>query len=153
MLEVIREVCVLSVLFSAAMSLAPEGSVRKMMNIACTVVLMSNLLAAIHDFDYKSYSLELAKYKDREKIFLEGSEQANERLNKAVIEQSYSTYILDKAKELNVDVDEIKVTAVWSTEGLWLPDTVQINCGYSQRLSEYIEVELGIRKQRQEWNG
>ena len=143
----------MSVLFSAAMSLAPEGSVRKMMNIACTVVLMSNLLSAVKDFDYKNYSLEIAKYKDREKTFLANSEQVNERLNKSFIEQSYSAYILDKAKELNVDVGEIKVTAVWSTEGLWLPDTVQINCGYSQCLSEYIEVELGIGKQRQEWNG
>lgn len=131
--------------------LAPEGSVKKLLNMLCSVVLMSAFIFGVKDLDFQVYSMELAKYQQREAEFLEKNEAAYNRLNRTVIEQHYAAYILDKAQQLNMGDAEVKVSVQWSTEGFWVPYSFETNREYCSELAEYIEAELGIPAQRQQW--
>lgn len=151
MASLVKEVCVLSILFGIVLSLSPEGNVKKITNILCSVILISVLISPIIDFDYKNYSLELTKYRDREREFLQNSIEQNKNINRSVIEQECQTYILDKAQQLNIYDAEPKVTVQWSTEGFWLPYAVEIKHEYCSELAELIEADLGIPQTRQHW--
>lgn len=131
--------------------LAPEGSVKKLLNMLCSVVLMSAFIFGVKDLDFQVYSMELAKYQQREAEFLGKNEAAYNRLNRTVIEQHCAAYILDKAQQLNMGDAEVKVSVQWSTEGFWVPYSFETNREYCSELAEYIEAELGIPAQRQQW--
>ena len=60
---VIREVCALSVFCGLAMSIMPEGSVKRVAGVLCTAALLITVLTPLRDFDMDSYALLLAKYK------------------------------------------------------------------------------------------
>ncbi len=152
MSALVKQICALSVLCGAGIMLAPEGSIKRLMNVLCSVVLMAALVFGIKDLDFEMYSMELAKYRQTESEFLENTEDSYNRLSRSVIEQQYAAYILDKAKSLNMGEARIKVSAQWSTEGLWIPYSFETNSEYCSELAEYIEAELGIPVQRQQWN-
>lgn len=152
---VIREVCALSVFCGLAMSIMPEGSVKRVAGVLCTAALLITVLTPLRDFDMDSYALLLAKYKEEETALTARGEEINERLNRLVIEQEYEAYIMDKAAEKNVAVKEAEVEAQWSTEGLWVPYTAEISSDAppSQRamLTEAIKTDLGIPEERITW--
>ena len=58
----IGDSCLLSVLFGAALSLAPEGSVKTIMGIICSVILLSVLIKPFTEMDIEAYALNFAKY-------------------------------------------------------------------------------------------
>lgn len=151
MAALVKQICALSVLCGVSLMLAPEGSVKKLLNMLCSVALMSAFIFGVKDLDFQVYSMELAKYQQREAEFLEKNEAAYNRLNRTVIEQHYAAYILDKAQQLNMGDAEVKVSVQWSTEGFWVPYSFETNREYCSELAEYIEAELGIPAQRQQW--
>ena len=152
---VIREICALSILCGVAMSITPEGGVKRVMGILSSAVLLIAILTPVRQFDFESYALELAKYKNSEAALSARGEDINERLNRLVIEEECSAYIWDKAREYGVELTEVRVTAAWSTDGFWYPEGAVISCpdpaAASQSLSGVIERELGILESAQEW--
>lgn len=151
----IRQLCALSILCGVAMSITPEGSVKRIMSIVCSVVLISAAVEPITRIDFDVYSLELAKYSERESQLISRSEDMNDRLNRLVIEAEYESYILDKANKLSISEISADVTAYWSVEGFWVPETVEIICRCDEQqqrlLADTIEAELGIPAERQQW--
>ncbi len=99
----IREICALSILCGAAMSIMPEGGAKRVAGILTAAILLTAILTPLRSIDLESYAL-LA-----------------ERLNRAVIEREYETYIMDKANEMGIDIKEADVEVQWSTEKVWLP--------------------------------
>ena len=148
----VKQLCALSVICGAVMTLAPDGNVKKLMNVLCSIALISNLLVSIGQFDYQTYSVELARSKQQEKAFLKSGEAVYENLNRSVIEKQYETYIGDKARDLGLAEMSISITAEWGAEGIWVPYSFETNREYCSELSEYIVTELGIPPSRQQWN-
>lgn len=152
----IRQLCALSIFCGAAMSMAPEGSVKRVMGVLCSAALILAVIQPLKGMDLSQYALELAKYEEREAEFLEGGEDMNDRLNRLVIQEGYETYIKDKATELGIEMRSVSVSAQWNMDGLWVPESVELDgegAGESKReLSRIIEAELGIPAERQYWS-
>ena len=148
---VIREVCALSVFCGLAMSIMPEGSVKRVAGVLCTAALLITVLTPLRDFDIDSYALLLAKYKEEEAALTARGEEINERLNRLVIEQEYEAYIMDKAAEKNVAVKEAEVEAQWSTEGYTAEISSDAPPSQRAMLTEAIKTDLGIPEERITW--
>lgn len=154
---VIREICALSILCGVAMSITPEGGVKRVMGILSSAVLLIAILTPVRQFDFESYALELAKYKNSEAALSARGVDINERLNRLVIEDEYQAYIMDKARKTSIEVKEADVEVQWSTEGVWVPYSAEIISDAPPemrgKLTEAIRSELGIPEERVTWNG
>ena len=151
----VRQLCILSVLCGAAMSLCPEGSVKNLMNVLCTAVLLLSIAVPLKTADLSVFSVETAKLRQREAELTEKSGEITDSLNRLCIQQQCEAYIKDKAAKLGITVHGAKVRAEWSTEGLWVPYSARIICSGEEparrRLGEIMEAELGIPEERQSW--
>ena len=154
---VIKQLCALTIFFGAVISITPEGGTKKVIELACTAALTLTVLLPIKGFDIETYALELAKYKQQEAELATDGSEVSSRLNRLVIENEYETYILDKAKELAMAVSSVDVQVQWSTEELWIPESVVISGEYTaeqkKKLTGIIKAELGIPENMQQWSG
>ena len=151
----IREICALSILCGAAMSIMPEGGVKRVAGILTAAILLTAILTPLRSIDLESYALLAARYRQQEAELTAQGEKINERLNRAVIEREYETYIMDKANEMGIDIKEADVEVQWSTERMWLPYSACIaaHAAPAQRaaLEDAIAAELGIPGERVTW--
>ena len=151
----IRELCALSVFCAAAMQLTPESGIKRVLGLLCTAALLCAALSGIRQIDTGSYALELARVREREKTFAANSGEARERLNRLVIEEECRTYILDKARQLGLEPEELEVELRWDLEGLWVPASVTLRCSGTEKqiaaLSGAIQTDLGIAREDQRW--
>ena len=93
----IRQLCALSLLCGAALSILPEGGVKRVAEVVCTASLIVALVNPLKALDMESYALESAKRQERETALISGAEATQQLLNRLVIEQEYEAYIMDKA--------------------------------------------------------
>lgn len=151
----IRLLCALSVLCGLALSLAPEGGVKRMMSLCSAVLLMLSMLSLIRDFDIGAYSLEMARYRELGREISAEGEDSRARLQRAVIENECEQYILHRAESMEIRALEASVTARWDSTGCWLPISVELSGNVSEAdretLAEWIETDLGIGKDKQSW--
>lgn len=156
MYDGIRQLCAISMLCGAALSILPEGGVKRVAEILCTASLILAILSPIRELDIETYALGSAKLRQMEASLSQEGQEAGERLNRIVIEQEYETYIMDKAAELGINYLTADVEVQWSLEGLWIPYGVQVDsdCSESSRnsLSRILVSDLGIPYERQRWN-
>ncbi len=136
-----------------AMLLCPEGRVKKLLGLLCGIVMSVSLLSPVLEFEFDDYSEYMAKYRQEASEAAQSGTDEGERLKRTIIETECAAYILDKAKELSLDLNSVQVTASWSTEGFWYPYEVRVSIlsehtGY-ERLTSLIEAELGIPSERQ----
>ena len=151
----IRGICILSVLCSVLCSIAPAGTVKTVMTILSSIILMLMLLEPVKAFDFHSYAQELAKYKELEYKLLEEGNDVSSRLNRLVIEDEYSAYIKDKAADENIMIQELKVQLEWNTDGYWVPESMKAGITSEEAEVEKvigtIAAELGISPEKQYW--
>ena len=150
----LRQICVLSVFFGLIMLLVPEGSVKRLTTVLCTVILMTLTIEAAKGFDFDSYALALSRYRDDSAALETQSQLINRELNRSVIEENCEAYIKDKGRMLGTEVQSAEIELQWSMEGLWCPVSVHI---YSERekdasLVSLLEAELGIPGEAIYWN-
>ena len=154
MRDCVREICILSIFCGAVISLCPECGVKKILCVLETVVLMANILNAFRNMDMSVYSVQLARFHEREKELLQEADDIRDRLDRLVIEDEYASYVERKAETAGVFPDEVVIQARWSKEGLWIPASSRI-CIRTEKereqLSRILEGELGIPAERQEW--
>lgn len=152
----IRRLCALSILCGAALSISPEGSAKRVMNIVCAAALLCAVIQPLAGMDFSEYALELARTEQRRGEFLENSGEINDRLNRLVIQGKYEAYIMDKAAEFGIPMTAVRVEVRWNAEGLWVPDSAKYTCsgcGETEKtaLVQTVEAELGIPAERQQW--
>ncbi len=152
---VIAQLCALSVFCGLALSLTPEGSVKRATALCCSVLLTLCLLTAAKDFDYGSYALELSRYRELGETLRGDAEARTQRLNRLAVAQECEAYIQKQAAALGAPELRAAVGLRWSTEGFWVPDsavlTGRIAEDARERLSALIAAELGIGEEEQEW--
>ena len=124
----IRELCLLAVLCAAVTSICPEGNVKKICSLTCSIVMITSALKPLAGFDFNEYAVQLAHYREMGAALTESSQELDNRLNRLVIEEECSAYIWDKAREYGVELTEVRVTAAWSTDGFWYPEGAVISC-------------------------
>lgn len=152
----IRQLCILSLLCGAALSVLPEGGVKRVAEVTCTASLILALVSPLKALDMQTYALESAKRHELEAAMTNDAQAAQQRLNRLVIEQEYEAYIMDKAKELGLEGLAVDVEVQWSLEGLWMPYGATLSGVCSQtvkeRLSALMAADLGIPYERQRWD-
>ena len=156
MYEGIRALCAVSLLCGAALSILPEGGVKRVAEILCTASLILAVLSPIKELDLETYAMENARLRELEASFAQNGQEAGERLERLVIEGEYETYIMDKAGELGIDGLKTDVEVQWSLEGFWIPYGVELSgeCSDESReqLGRIMVSDLGIPYERQRWS-
>lgn len=155
MISLIKQLCGLSVICGLLLSLAPEGGVKKMAALCSTVLLLTTLLSAVKDFDYSSYSFELARYRELGRSMAQGAEEARDRLDRRAMEEESAAYLQKQAERLDANNLHFSVTARWDSAGFWVPCKVRVtgraNETQKQALSGMIRTDFGIDADGQEW--
>ena len=151
----ILQLCVISMLCGAVLSIVPEGGIKRVTGILCTAVLTIAVLSPLAELDMDIYALESAKLKELEETLLNDSKKAEEKLNRLYIQQEYEEYIKDKAQELGINEPEVSVLVQWNPDGVWVPYSAQlhVHCNKKQadELGRIILDELGVPYERQLW--
>ena len=151
-----EKICMLSILCGLTMSMTPEGGVKRVMAVLCTLILVLTVLTAVKSFDFDAYALELSRYQEQEQVFAQESRDMRQRLNRLVIEEEYKTYILDKANITGMELEQVELDARWSMDGLWVPYSVSIRYRGEERqrriMEDLISGDLGIPAERQHWS-
>jgi hypothetical protein len=145
-----------AVVTGLALSLTPKGRVRSVMRLVCGAVMIIALIKPVIEFDFDAYSIGLARYRADMEHITASARETSDRLQRTIIEEECSAYILDKAHILGLDCTKAEVTVKWGDEGYWYPYEahLQINGPQEQlnRLAGLIEAELGIPRERQHWS-
>ncbi|MBR5094657.1 MAG: hypothetical protein IK095_06140 [Oscillospiraceae bacterium] len=150
----IRQLCLLSIFCGAAQSLAPEGSGKRMLSLACSVVLLVCAVGGLRSVDLSSLQTEARSYREQEERFLQESEKLRESAQQSVIARACETYIWDKARELGLELEQVEVSVCLRDDGTWLPQRVTIRSKYApeelQQLCDAIDDAFGSPEQHQE---
>ena len=152
----LRGLCAASVLFGIALTLLPEGKEKRVASLCVTAALALMLLGLCRTLDWESYAVSLAEERSAADALVSGAEEERRQLNRLVIERECGEYIMDKAAELSLAVRSVRVSARWSREQVWVPESAVIVLNKDgegrARLSALIEAQLGIPAQAQEWS-
>ena len=152
----IRQLCAMALLCGAALSILPEGGVKRVAEVVCTASLILAIVSPLKSLDMEGYALESAQRHELEAALTDEAEDARRRLNRLVIEQEYEAYIMDKAHELGQEELVVDVEVQWSLDGLWMPYSARLSGDCSQsgkeRLSALMAADLGIPYERQRWD-
>lgn len=137
------------------LALTPDGNGKKAVGIACAAVMMIATISPLKSIDLSDYSKTVFEYKTMAQEYANSGKANSENLNRLYIQEQCQAYILDKAEKLGAEVQEAKVTAEWSNDGFWYPVSCEVrhSCSGNQQkeLEAYIEAELGISNENQEW--
>lgn len=144
------------VICGIALMITPGGRVKKALTVLCGAAMCVAFISPLAGIDLDGYSETLAGFKLEAEAFAAQGESYSKNLNRTIIEDECEAYILDKAENLGVQLDEVEVLAVWSDEGYWYPSEAAIkgslNQAQRERMSAYIEAELGISTDKQQWS-
>ena len=147
--------CGAAILCAFALTLTPEGRTLRVVRLLCGVVLIIALLGPLGQFDFETYSMSMASYRDMAAQAVARLEETNDRLARTIIEEECAAYVLDKARFVGLVPEEVSVTAKWGDALCWYPYemeiTVSADAGEKQFLAGTIEAELGIPEERQHW--
>lgn len=140
---------------AAAIAIAPDGGAKRAVRLVCGLISVAALLSIGADLNPDSYARSLALYRAGAEDLVSDAEKEAETMKRVIIEERAAAYILDKAAELSVEDFSVSVTAEWSGDGYWYPVSAKVTSSAtdSQRrtISHYMESELGIALERQEW--
>lgn len=141
---------------ASAITLAPEGGAKRVVRLVCGLLSVAALLSIGADIDLGVYFDSIAEYRAAAEALVSDAEEEAETMKRIIIEERTAAYILDKAAELGAEDFSVSVTADWNGEGYWYPVSAHITAVISERqrrtIADYMESELGIAEERQDWN-
>lgn len=155
MTEGLHRFCVLAVFCGAALRLAPEGSVRRIMSVLVSAVLMLSIFGL---FGQKSPDVlleGLAGTQEYERRFAAAERDQRQRMDRTVIEAELRSYIQNKAEQKGLTIRSVSIEMRWQTEGYWLPWSLTVtgagDSSTRETFQRELEAELGIALDRQQW--
>ncbi|MDR0818413.1 MAG: stage III sporulation protein AF [Oscillospiraceae bacterium] len=150
MIEVLREwitaLAAAAFIGGIAGTLAPEGKMRRVVNLVCGFMTVAVMLTPARRFSIADYAAELNKFRLETDAYATELENSSEREIKIIIEDKTAAYILDKTG-INA---KVTVRAVDGSE-YPLPWEAELYAPYDAAASRLIEAELGIPPERQKW--
>ena len=153
--EIVRALCVLSVLCGVLLSLTPEGNLRRIAELACSCLLILSVLKTAGAAEPVLPDIEL-EVTAREKELSAKAAKTEDELNGLVIQRECEEYIMEKADELGVELSGIVVELQRTEEKEWHPWSVTLEVGTAEgrksALSGIIRTDLGIPYERQSWH-
>ena len=144
-----------AMLSALALLLTPEGRCRSVVRLLCGAVMILAVLSPLRRFDFDVYSMSLAAYREQAEAAVLRGEESSDRLSRSIIETETAAYILDKAQAAGLMPEEVTVTAKWGDTLCWYPYEVRLRTeagpGAKEYLTQLLESELGIPRERQHW--
>lgn len=141
-------VIAVSILCAGAEALMPEGAVKRVGKLVCGLLLLAALLPLGRDAVWTEAETASAWAPDETEL-----KQAALQLQKAVIEQEYAAYIVDKAAERGLECTA-QVTCR-ETDGLLLPWETAVSGSLPAEeetwLVRTISADLGVPAERQQY--
>ena len=138
-----------ALLSAAVLALLPEGAVRRCAQLGCGLLVLLAALSPVTQLDYDAIARQLASLRLEAETLRTGVEVRNRELQARIISEQAAAYILDKAGQLEADVE------TWDTGSGPYPYRVTLTglCGEADRavLTRYIEENLAIPEARQVW--
>lgn len=154
--EIVLTLVGTAMLSTLALTLAPEGKVKKAVRLICGLVMVLSVVGALKRLDFSGYSQELTKWRMQSDSLTDTIEGVNNELERTIIEEKCEAYILDKASGLDISIEKVSVLADWDTEGYWYPVSVELKSDgvptNRQKLEYHIEAELGISEEKIIWS-
>ena len=151
----IRQICILSVICGAVLSVTPEGGVKRVTELVCTAMLVLSAAGAVGQVSIESALIDDGGLQSIESAFRSDVQNTEDKLNRMVIEERYESYIMDKAEELNIEISAVKIEMQRNSDGLFIPWETEITtaCGdiEKNRLGSIICEDFGIPFERQHW--
>ena len=152
-------ICALTAASAAAAlakQLTADANVKKVTELLCGVILTAVLLSPLLKVDLPTLALSMSEYRRTAAELTQDAEAAENRLLRDYIEQQCAAYILREAHTLGVEDLQVTVKTKWRDEN-WVPYEAYCRGALSpsakERLSVYMESELGIPGQNQNWDG
>ena len=141
---------------AVAMTVTPEGKVKKIVALICGLVTIVALVRPISGIDFRNFARNIASYQKIADSFSDQVAGADEKLTRLIIEDKTASYILDKGKSLGISDLEASVTAAWCDDGYWYPSGARLTTNADRevrdKLSQSIEAELGIPPEELIWS-
>lgn len=131
-----------------------DGSTGKILKLLGGVFLSLTIMGSFLKLDFDLLeNLPVAYFDESDAVAAQGEKTAQEAMG-TIIKEETETYILDKAKVLNAQI-QVEVTLDHSV--IPVPHSVRIFGDLSGKnrdvLEEILESELNIPKERQQWIG
>lgn len=119
--------------------------------------MVSVLISGLTGFDYHAYASALRRTRAPAEWSEEKTRQDVDQLRRRYIEAECAAYIIEKASQMQIELDDVQVSAEWNAEGYWYPVHVEIvsqdQSENRVQLQRMIESELGISAEDQSWRG
>ena len=144
-----------AVLSAVCMGIIPEGRAKKAVSLVCGFVTLLCLAYPITDGRLDELSGALPEFDFSDRIE-EKAGETKQIATRIVIQEELGAYILDKGKEMGVEIEEAEVSVRWSDEGYWYPVKAEIrlknNGTASEEFKNVISQELGIEEKDIYWS-
>jgi len=150
--EWIASVVMVTMLLSVSQNLIPEGSIKKIASFTGGLILLVALLQPVLGADLKRLDLHLKDYGTEIEMLQQELAEAGETQMQAIIAERTAAYISDKADTLGLKIMVTVDTMEQGENDLPVPESVKIRGPWSEELAVYMENELGIPRERQDWN-
>ncbi|MGI5986191.1 MAG: hypothetical protein GXY01_01145 [Clostridiales bacterium] len=155
--EWVRAIAGAAMICAAATMMTPKGRVKNVIKLVCGIVIVCAMINPLLKKDFPVMSMDMSQYRQKADEIIKNTEETQNNLSRSIIENKLKAYILDKAKGLNAEIQSVSVSVKWGDEGCWYPHEVYLTANIPQRemnlISNAIEAELGIPKERQYWSG
>ena len=147
--EWIRSVVMVTMLLSVGQAMIPEGQIRKIFSFAGGLVMIMVLLQPVLGVETGTLMESLEVYERQIFKQKEELEQLVRAEQETIIEENLTAYISDKAEALE-EGGAVRIRVETAEDG-----TVTLSAELvgqpSEPLTEYLEQELGIPRERQVW--
>jgi stage III sporulation protein AF len=140
-----------SVLVSIVQTLAPDGTMKKVISLTGGLLLLIALIYPLKHLDWSQLKPNRSDYENEIKDRQTELEENGQETMASIIEKKTAAYISDKAGSLGISCS-VSVTTKIGEDGVPRPDTATLSCPKSEALASYMEQELAIPKERQVWN-
>lgn len=136
------------------LSLAGNSSMQPLLKLICGIVLTFAAVRPILNLSGENFQRFCMEYeREAEHAVQEGKMLAQQYRNQRIMEGT-QTYILDKARELGLD---LQVKVALNQQEPPLPERVwiqgRLDFAAQRELSRILSEELGISRENQIWNG
>lgn len=140
-------------LVSLMLPLLPEGSPRRVGNFVGSLLVILAVLSPLRSLDPSDMAEAIARIRTEGREAVTGVEVGSRELLAAIIKEDCEAYIWDKAREMGLEL-EVVVTV---DEGTGYPYptgavlTGAVTAAQQEILSRWMEENLGIAREEQEW--